>query len=151
MGLPGAEAARLVPGETATILIEGQPTEATVERIRDDVDAVTRTRDVIFALPRGTAVTDGALGELTLSRSVTGEGAWVATSALGEGIRGLWTVYIVEATENGDIARREAVELIHMEGDRAFVRGTFAPDARIITEGPHRVADGQSVIPTPES
>lgn len=146
-GLPADVAARLAPGEPVEVTVAGQTLTARVERLRDDIDPLTRTRDVLLTLPDGTAAADGALGSLVLSRDVPGPGGWVATSALSEGIRGLWTLYLVDLSGDGPVARREAVELIHLDGDRAFIRGALPRDAEIVAEGPHRLADGQRIAP----
>ncbi|MDU8944991.1 efflux RND transporter periplasmic adaptor subunit [Ovoidimarina sediminis] len=150
-GLPAEVAAQIAPGDALEIEIGGITHAATVERLRDDIDPVTRTRDVLLALPEGAQAADGALGHITLTREVAGTGGWVATAALGEGIRGLWTLYLVDDTGAGPVARREAVELIHLDGDRAFVRGALPDGVQIVAEGPHRVADGQRIAPSPES
>ena len=40
-----------------------------------------------------------------------------------------------------------AVTFVHLDGDRAFVRGALPEGARIVAHGPHRVADGQRIAP----
>jgi hypothetical protein len=86
------------------------------------------------------------LGRLTLTRSVSGEGAWLPRAALSEGVRGLWTVFLVVARPEGLFTRREAVELLHAETDRVFVRGAFPTGAKVVLSGSHRLADGQAVV-----
>ena len=41
--------------------------------------------------------------------------------------------------------RNASVELLHAEATRAFVRGTFPPEAQLIDTGAHRVVPGQAV------
>ncbi|MEM1064399.1 MAG: efflux RND transporter periplasmic adaptor subunit [Pseudomonadota bacterium] len=143
IGLPEDLAATLAPGETLSVEIAGQPMPAAVARVRRDVDPETRTVPVILSLPDGIGLLpDGTLGTVVLSRQVPGAGAWVPITALSEGVRGLWTVFFV--TEDG-IVRREAVELVHAETDRAFVRGSFPPGTAVVADGTHRLADGQPV------
>ena len=145
VGLPRSIAARLVPGEMAVVEIDGERFDARVVFIRDDIDPATRTQSVILGLPDNANLPDGSLGTLSLSREVTAGGAWVPSTALVEGVRGLWTLYLIEDGADGPVARREAVELIHSDGDRAYVRGAFGAAARIVSNGPHRVSDGQPV------
>jgi hypothetical protein len=40
---------------------------------------------------------------------------------------------------------RESVEILTVEGERAFVRAALPPGARIVADGTHRVRPGQSV------
>lgn len=143
VGVPAAVAEKLEPGLDAEIEIGDRVYTGVLRRLRGDIDPVTRTRDLVFSLDEAEALPDGALGSLRLDRWVDGEGAWVPVAALGEGVRGLWTVFVV-----GDdgVARREAVELIHTAGGNAFVRGHLDEGAAIVVSGPHRIADGQPVL-----
>ena len=52
----------------------------------------------------------------------------------------------VEATAEGDRTLPAAVEVIHSDGARVFLRGTLPPGARIVAEAPDRVAPGQLVL-----
>lgn len=143
LGLPADLAAGLAPGDTAEVEIGGARLQAQLLRARTDIDPATRTRDFLFALPGGTDWPEGTLATLTLTRDVAGQGAWVPVTALGEGARGLWTVFVIEH----GTARREAVEVVHTAGGQAFVRGHLADGARIVAAGPHRIAAGQAVTP----
>ena len=62
--------------------------------------------------------------------------------SLREGMQGLWTVLMVDPS---DTVRSAAVELLHVEAQRAFVRGSFPEGALLIAQGPHRVTPGQKI------
>jgi hypothetical protein len=126
------------------VTLAGGAATATLDRLRPDLDPVTRTRAVVFALDR--PAPSGTLATLELTREVPGRGAWVPLSALSEGIQGLWTLYVLDAD---DTLRRESVEVLHATGTRAFIAGTFAPGARSVPAGAHRIAPGQRVSPQP--
>lgn len=147
VGLPQAIVRGLSDGDTADVEIDGTLNSARIVRIRDDIDPATRTQSVILALDDAAEAPEGALGSLTLSREISETGAWVPSTALVEGLRGLWTVYLIDPSGELPITRRESVELIHSDGARAYVRGAFANASQIVAEGPHRVADGQPVTP----
>ncbi|MEO1613271.1 MAG: hypothetical protein AAFU55_13105, partial [Pseudomonadota bacterium] len=49
----------------------------------------------------------------------------------------------------GDVAAIEAVEVIHAESERVFVRGTFRDGDFVVVDGAHRIAPGQAVVPIP--
>ncbi len=115
---------------------------ATLLRKRGDIDPATRTRDLIFALPSEVSESEGALGAVTLARNIQTEGAWVPTTVLSEGVKGLWTIFVIK----DGTAVREAVELIHTDGSRAFVRGHFKDGDLVVAYGAHRIATGQSVV-----
>lgn len=142
VGLPADLISALDP-ETISVTINGVTLDVLDARQRGDINPVTRTQTVLFDLPSDAdALASGSLGILAVARSVVGRGAWVETSALSEGIRGLWTLYVVDADGT---ARREAVEVLHVEGDQSFVNGAFENNSTYVTSGAHRIAPGQTV------
>jgi membrane fusion protein, multidrug efflux system len=55
-------------------------------------------------------------------------------------------VMALETTPEGERSLPVAVEVIHMDGARVFLRGALPPGARIVAEAPDRVAPGQLVL-----
>lgn len=153
IGVSPDAAARLRVGAHATLLIEGAPTPARVVAVRPDLDLATRTVSALFAPTWPVAAAFGAIAELRLPHFVEEPGYWAPLAALVEGERGLWSVLVAapgqgagqDQGEGAEIVR-EAVEVLHVEGDRAFVRGTLAPGAALLAGGSHRVAPGQRVV-----
>ena len=160
IGVPEAVAAEIAVGDTLSIRVDGTPVTAAVTAILPRLDTRTRTVTLVVALdgPHDaviTAVPAGALIQLELARTVRGQGAWVPLAALAEGIRGSWTIYALApdplAPEPGvpapptAIVERHMVEVVHVESDRAFVRGTLADGDSVILAGVHRVVPGQRV------
>lgn len=140
-GLPADLAVTLSRGDEVQAVLNGAPVTARVDSLRDDIDPVTRTMTVTFALDGAANYPDGTLGRVTLERSAEARGTWVPAAALSEGLRGLWTIYVAEE----GMARREAVELLHTEGDRAYVRGALPDAGLVVAGGPHRLTDGQPI------
>ena len=76
----------------------------------------------------------------------TERGAWLPIAALSESQRGLWSAFVVEPAEGGaQVVRRAELEVLHVETDRAFVRGTLEPGAAVVVSGAHRLTPGQAV------
>jgi RND family efflux transporter MFP subunit len=144
VGLP--RTVRVDVGSIQELVLDGRSFEAKVTSIVNDVNARTRTVTVILELPNDIAAADGQVVDLVHRREVEDSGFWVPTTALTEGLRGTWTVYSVEAEGDALVVRREAVEVLHAETDRAFVRGTLEASERIIATGLHRVVPGQRVV-----
>jgi hypothetical protein len=48
--------------------------------------------------------------------------------------------------ERGATIATEAVEVLRLDGERAFVRGSFADGARYLADGTHRVVPGETVV-----
>jgi multidrug efflux pump subunit AcrA (membrane-fusion protein) len=71
----------------------------------------------------------------------------IPMAALTRGDRGLWSVLAVVRVEGADSPKveRRDIELLHTDGDHAFVRGMLAPGDRIVADGTHRLVTGQRV------
>jgi hypothetical protein len=72
-------------------------------------------------------------------------------AALQRHTKGLWTLLIAEPSSRDGQAEVRAsariVEVLHIEGERAFVRGTLHDGELYIAAGPHRLAAGQLLQP----
>jgi RND family efflux transporter MFP subunit len=146
VGLPPDLAAALAVGDRVTVESAGAVMDAVVRQIRPDLDPLTRSRSVVVTLPEGAAPVLGDTVALRLTQAVDDPGFWAPLSALREGVRGSWSVMAVEATPEGDRTRPAAVEVIHSDGNRVFLRGLLPETARIVAEAPDRVAPGQLVL-----
>jgi len=146
VGLPPELAAGLAVGDTVTVVLGGSELVATLRQIRPDLDPNTRSRSVIVTLPQGAAPVLGDTVALLLTQAVDDPGFWAPLSALREGVRGSWSVMALEATPEGDRTLPAAVEVIHSDGNRVFLRGDLPEAARIVAEAPDRVAPGQLVL-----
>lgn len=68
--------------------------------------------------------------------------------SLTEGTRGLWSLYTFgEPNADGAAPRllQSHVELLHVEADRAYVRGALHENQRFVASGLQRVAPGMAV------
>jgi RND family efflux transporter MFP subunit len=146
IGLPPELAVGLSVGQTVTLQLGRAELAATLSRIRPDLDPDTRSRSVVVTLPEGATPVLGETVALVLTQRVDDPGFWAPLSALREGVRGSWSVMAVEATDQGDRTLPAAVEVIHSDGARVFLRGALPPGARIVAEAPDRVAPGQLVL-----
>lgn len=146
IGVAPARAARLVAGERHTLTLRGESFEAELLSVRPDVDPVTRAATAVFAIPPGVRALDGEPVSLTLTETVRAAGGWLPIAALQEGQRGLWTVLKLEPDEDRFRTVREAVEVLDVQQDRAYVRGTLAPGDRVVASGLHRLTPGTRVL-----
>lgn len=146
VGLPPEMAAGLAVGDRVSIALGGEALDATLRQIRPDLDPNTRSRSVVVILPEGTSPVLGDTVALLLTQAVDDPGFWAPLSALREGVRGSWSVMAIESTPEGDRTLPAAVEVIHSDGNRVFLRGDLPPGARIVAEAPDRVAPGQLVL-----
>ena len=116
-------------------------------RLRASTGVVdTRTRSVTAVFDVEGQAQAGQVARLRLEQSIDTEGFWVPTSALAEGRRGLWSVYVLEADEYGTYTiAPHAVETVRIDSGRAFVRGAVDDGAVILQSGLDRITPGQRV------
>lgn len=151
VGVPVSVARELAVGQRHTLLLNDRQIAAGVRAVLPAVDAATRTVTVVLDLPAGATAPDGALVHLLLAERIQSPGFWVPLSALTEGLRGLWTAYALAPGEDGPRVNRREVEVLHVDGDRAFVRGTLEADLTLVADGVHRLVAGQRVAPAGEA
>lgn len=145
VGLPPELAAQLRAGALVTVEVGGLRQSATVMHIRPDLDPNTRSRAVVLSLPGDGARLLGETAAVILDSAVTEPGFWAPLTALREGVRGSWSVMALEAEGEGERTVPAAVEVIHTDGARVYLRGALPAGARIVAEAPDRVAPGQRV------
>lgn len=143
-GLPPEAASTLSIGDVLPVTVNNQTREAKVTGILPELDTTTRTQSVVLTLDadaaRGWVPAQVARVSLVSSRSE--EGFWLPNSALLQGSRGLWSVYVVG--EDQRVARRQ-VEIIYSESERSFVRGTLTSGEQVIASGVNRLVPDMQV------
>jgi len=132
----------LIPGEQYELNLRREPLTANLLSVRPDVNPITRTATAVFELPLEISALDGEPITLELAQTVYMVGGWLPISALMEGQRGVWTVLRIEPHDGALRALREAVEVLEIQGDMAYVRGTIADGDAIVAHGVHRVTPG---------
>lgn len=115
---------------------------------RPDIQTRTRTVTALFETEDVSDIPFGEIVELSLIRDVKADGYWIPVNALTEGRKGLWSVLTVTSLDDQPRVAREAVEVLHVTGERAFVSGTLTAGAEIIVSGTDRVIPGQLVAVT---
>lgn len=148
VALPAETARALAPGDMVRVRIgaHGPILSAPVERLVDAVDPETRTRlAVIGPIARENAPEPGAVVRVLIERRVDERGFWAPVTALAEGSRGLWRVMAVDPEAGAAVVHPRPVEVLHVEGERAYLRGAAQEGDHIVAEGVGRVAPGQKV------
>lgn len=147
IGLPAALAATLDVGEIYTLEGDLGPVDARLRSVTGVIEAGQRTVTTIFDIDAPDQVSAGAVVRLLMDRDITEPGLWVPVSALAEGQRGLWSLYIAKREPDGWVARPGLVEIVQSEGERAYVRGAISQGDQIIIDGLQRITPGQQVLP----
>lgn len=145
VGLPPEVAATLDDTKSYQVQTRAGAVPARLYASRPDLQSATRTVTALFDVKTDEATPFGEIVTLVLEREIEERGAWVPLVALQEADRGLWSLLTVAEEDGKPIVRREAAEVLHVDGAHAYVRGTFAPGASIIANGTNRVVPGQLV------
>ena len=143
VGIPESAVTSLTVGDAYTINWQNVSASAQLRSLLPEVNPNTRTVTAVFTVA-DQRIPLGAVVELSLRQRVPGNGFWVPIEALTAMDRGLWGVFIIDA---GNIVQQRLVEIVHNEGDRAFVRGLLLTNDRVVATGTQRIVAGQRVIP----
>lgn len=133
---------------TLDVLMDGRSRTAQVTRKLPVLNTSTRTQTVILTLATADGVVPGQTGELLLEERIEQRGYWVPNTALQEGIQGLWTCYVAtpgNTSEDDHTIEPRDVEVLHVEENRSYVRGTLTPGQRVVTSSLHKLVAKQPV------
>lgn len=133
-------------GQSLDLMINGVNTKAKIKTILPIRNPSVRTVDVIFTLKDSNA-RPGDLVTWRLQQTINEPGFWIPLTALTEGARGLWNIYIVD-TEGK--AKLRMIEILHQTSEQAYVRGLINDGETIISSGTQRIVPNQEVL-VPES
>lgn len=147
VSIPAEEAARLEPGQTVPVEFAQGQAQARLRAVTGVIEREQRAVTVIFDLEAGNGAVSGAVGRILVSTDLAERGFWAPVTALAEGRRGLWSMYVL-APENGAFRLEpRPVEVLHAEGDTVYVRGAVNDGDVVLAAGVSRVAPGQRVRP----
>ena len=145
IGVPARFARRIRLGDDFTVSSTDLSTTGAVTGIGDQIDEATRTVLIRLEIIEDPGFIPGGLVRIDLEEERRNRGVWVPALALSEGVRGLWSVYVVVDDGEGARIARKDVEIIHIGNDRMFVRGTLQDGDRVVAAAPFRFVPGQRV------
>ncbi|MDT0595572.1 efflux RND transporter periplasmic adaptor subunit [Glaciecola petra] len=147
-GLPDNTAFGLMKGQNYTLNIQNTPFTATVKSVAQQRNQATRTIDALFSinindlsLQQRQFMVAGDLVSLSVDLALPKQGAWVPISALASGIRGLWTLYVVE----GDKVQTRLVSIEYSDQEKAYVSGAIKNGDLVVRGGIQRLTPKQTV------
>lgn len=147
IGVAVEQAQFLRTGSSYPLRWRDRTVPALLVAVRPDVNPISMTTVAIFSIPADIDAFDGEPISVSLPRTEPEVGGWLPLSALIEGERGIWTVLALRDGDDGTVALREVVEVLHVGGDRAYVRGSINDGDKLIADGVHRIAPGTLVAP----
>lgn len=97
IGVPTSAVAQIPLGSYQRLKIGQKIYRAKVSSILPELDASTRTHTVVLTLDEslGRKVSPGQVARLELAQIIGESGYWLPTTALVQGVRGLWSCYVL--------------------------------------------------------
>ncbi|MBT1444919.1 efflux RND transporter periplasmic adaptor subunit [Shewanella sp. JM162201] len=148
VGVPADVARALSPGQQVDLRAGKRHMAAVIEGISPAIDPVTRTVGLRLSLPTDANVLNGEIVYLHHELTVERAGFWVPVSALTDGLRGLWNLYVVANRDGNFVIERRDVEIVYTDKDQAFLVGAVNDGEQIVTQGLHKLVVGEQVMPT---
>lgn len=156
VGVPAYLLDQLNLDQVLTVTIAQQQHQVKLLTKGRDVDQVTRTVQLRFALVgkevnkdvgKAANVINGQLAYLHFPQDYQSEGYWVPMTALTDGIRGMWNVYILSPQANSELFMLQSrnVQILYATEDTAYISGAVSDGERYLSAGLHRLVPGQQV------
>ncbi|NEO77940.1 efflux RND transporter periplasmic adaptor subunit [Moorena sp. SIO4G3] len=155
IGVPVSATDQLQLNSEQSLQIGQKTYPARVSSILPELDSSTRTLTVVLTLdPLAVRqVSPGQVARWKLAETIPTAGYWLPTTALVQGVRGLWSCYVLGELAESDrsgaahvfsVERRD-VEILQTQSNRILVRGTLQAGDQVIVGGTHRLVPGQKV------
>lgn len=159
VGIAGPALDQLQTGALYTLTWRDRTLKARLRALLPLRAATARTVDALFdPVEPPPGMLPGDLVTLALEQRVEQRGSWLPLTALTEGERGLWSLYLAETLPQTDAPlaathriERRTVDVVHQETDRVFVRGALRDRDRVVSTGLQRIVPGQLVRLIPEA
>jgi RND family efflux transporter MFP subunit len=149
IGLPTRSPLALNLGERYELSYEGETLPAILISIAKQRNRATRAVDALFKIDAKMAqkryLMSGDLVSLSVDVQIEKQGVWIPMSALSNGVRGLWTLFIIDKSSGSQIIQPRSVYVEYMEQERAFVSGAIAQGELLVVSGLHRLTPNQVV------
>jgi multidrug efflux pump subunit AcrA (membrane-fusion protein) len=150
IGVPLNTARELEIQNTYQVIVNNKSFAAVLLAKIPQLQSATRTQNLILELAAESdagQLVPGQLCQIEIPTEIDTEGFWVPSSSLANGIRGLWSVLMVDEESR---IRRLDVQVIHTDGEQVLVTGAIEDGAQIVCDGTHRIVEGQWVETIPD-
>jgi len=147
IGMPVALINQLDLSQQLTVTIARKTHQVALLAKGSDVDPLTRTVQLRFKLLNNIELINGQLAYLNLPQVHQTSGYWVPITALTDGVRGLWNIYILQPQQQPQLFKLQSrnVDVLYLTQDKAYIRGALENGERYLTAGLHRLVPGQLV------
>jgi len=142
VSLPSGVIDGLIIGQEYNFIINDKIHSAQFKRFTQMSSQGSDNRLCIFEF--STFINPGSISFLQLMQTKEKTGAWVPLKSLSQGTQGLWNVYTVSTDQKNQYqVSKEIVELIHVEGNNAYISGTINTGDMVVSGGAEQVIDSE--------
>ena len=147
IGIPAQLASQLVTSDILPVRIDNKLHEAKIIAIGQQIDASNRTVQLRLKLPESLGNISGLIAKVSIPQTVKKMGFWIPLTALTDGIRGQWNIYLVLSTASGNsnVIVPQTVDVEHTTDTQAFISGIETQELKVVSSGLHRYVPGQIV------
>ncbi|MGL4713654.1 MAG: efflux RND transporter periplasmic adaptor subunit, partial [Shewanella sp.] len=135
IGVPVALAEQFHTKQPVQVSVRDQTFSAEIAGISAEVNPISRTLQLRISLPRDARVINGEIAYLHQQQQIPQPGYWVPISALTDGIRGLWNLYVIANDEQQSIIERRDVQILYTTQDMAYIQGAIQPNEIYVSQG----------------
>ncbi|MCU0719546.1 MAG: efflux RND transporter periplasmic adaptor subunit, partial [Pirellula sp.] len=133
------------------LVVQGEGYKGRIKSILPELDKASRTKTVVFELDTSNGPElFGQTVSIEVFREVQDRGFWLPQTALVKGDHGLWGAFALEQTSDSEeeqkfVIKKQELEVLQVDSDRVYVRGTLKAGDKIVSIGVQRLTPGQSV------
>lgn len=147
VGVPVRMLEKLEVGGSVQLSAAGRQIDGQIIALGNSVTRNTLTVPARISIDDTVGVVPGDQVYMRLTEAVDRTGFWVPTTAVTDGLRGLWSVYVVAGDSGAEIAEMRDVRILYAAHDQAFVEGALADGELLIPAGLTRLVPGQRIQP----
>lgn len=146
LGVPTKLASKIQMGNILDVIIDDVTVQATVLAIGNQVDPVNRTVNIRLTPTTKFNYFNGQLVKVSIDDVINQQGFWIPTSALTDGIRGQWNIFIaLTLKDNTYKMEKYTVNVLYTTDKQSFITGLPNNQHSIIASGLQRLVAGQIV------
>ncbi len=141
-GLPSDVVQQLDYSQTYNAYVGQKSIPVKLNRVLPEISTITRTQGVKFKIDEQVDLTASEYLRLSLKTQYNERGFWVPNTALVEGQRGLWEIFVVTDEQR---VQKYSVSVVYPSNPNSYVSSTIPDGSRVVTKGVHRLAQNVTV------
>lgn len=110
-----------------------------------NIDANSRNVRLRFRIEEEKNMLDGELAYLSFQKVFPEKGFWLPNTALTDGIRGTWNIYVLASANNSKVVESRAIQVLYSDSKQVYVQGDLSSGDEVVINGLHKVVPGQAV------